>query len=242
MTFAPGLFDGRVVAITGGTSGIGAGAARAFAELGATVHAMGLDARGREAAVHARIVPVELDVRDRAACAGAVAALGRLDVLVNCAGISRDRDEWQDDAFDTVLDVNLAAAHRMSQLARPLLAAAGGGAIVNIASMYSTFGAADRPAYASSKGGIVQLTKSQAAEYAAEGIRANAVAPGWIETPLSRGLFADVPVSAPIKARIPMGRWGQPDEVADAIVFLASPGARYMTGVTLPVDGGYLTL
>lgn len=240
MTLHPEAFSNRVVAITGGTSGIGAGTARAFADLGAKVYALGLEARGPESPVHPNIAPVELDVTDRPACAAFFAGLDRLDVLVNCAGISRDREEWGDDAFDRVLDVNLASAHRMSQLARPLLAASGAAAIVNIASMYSTFGAGDRPAYSASKGGIVQLTRSQAIEYAPEGIRANAVAPGWIETPLSRGLFADRPVSDPIRARIPMARWGQPDEVADPILFLASPLARYVSGVILAVDGGYL--
>ncbi|MAS07250.1 MAG: 2-deoxy-D-gluconate 3-dehydrogenase [Ahrensia sp.] len=241
MTLKPDTFAGMTVAITGGTSGIGGATALAFAQLGARVLSLGLNAGGPDAPAHENVACQEMDVRDREALAASINGLGQLDVLVNCAGISRDRDEWNDASFDEVLDINLAAAFRASQAARPLLARSGG-AIVNIASMYSTFGAADRPAYSASKGGMVQLTKSLAIEYAPEGIRVNAVAPGWIETPLSRGLFADIPVSAPIKARIPMGRWGQPDEVADPILFLASPLARYVTGVTLPVDGGYLTV
>jgi NAD(P)-dependent dehydrogenase (short-subunit alcohol dehydrogenase family) len=241
MSFADGLFSGQVVVITGGTSGIGAATAQVFATLGAKVFAAGLKADGPDAPRHDRIECVELDVRDRNAVEGFFTAQERLDVLVNCAGISRDRDEWSVDAFDAVMDINLAAAFRASQLARPLLAESGG-SIVNIASMYSTFGAADRPAYSASKGGMVQLTKSLAIEYAGEAIRVNAVTPGWIDTPLAAGLFADRAVSDPIKARIPLARWGDPTEVADTIAFLASPLARYITGVSLPVDGGYLTV
>ncbi|GAB4354205.1 MAG: SDR family NAD(P)-dependent oxidoreductase [Oricola sp.] len=241
MTLRTDAFADKTVAITGGTSGIGGATALAFARHGARVVALGLDARGPDAPEHENVTCTEADVRDRDRLAGLIGGLGRLDVLVNCAGISRDRGEWEDAAFDEVMDINLAAAFRASQAARPLLAA-GKGAIINIASMYSTFGAADRPAYSASKGGMVQLTKSLAIEYAPQGIRVNAVAPGWIETPLSRGLFADTQVSAPIKARIPLARWGQPDEIADPILFLASPLARYITGITLPVDGGYLSV
>ncbi|MCI5074156.1 SDR family NAD(P)-dependent oxidoreductase [Oricola sp.] len=241
MTLKNDAFEGMTVAITGGTSGIGCATALAFAQSGARVLALGLNAGGEDAPRHDNVTCKEMDVRDREALVASLEGLGQLDVLVNCAGVSRDRVEWTDAAFDEVIDINLAAAFRASQAARPMLARSGSGSIVNIASMYSTFGAADRPAYSASKGGMVQLTKSLAIEYASQGIRVNAVAPGWIETPLSRGLFSDIPVSAPIKARIPMGRWGQADEVADPILFLASPLARYITGVTLPIDGGYLT-
>lgn len=240
MTFAADLFAGRTVAVTGGTSGIGAGTALRFAELGATVHAWGLDARSVEAPRHERIGVAEVDVTDAAGLAAAFGALPALDVLVCCAGVSRDRDEYGLDVFGAVLEVNLTATMRAAELGRPLLARSGG-SVVTTASMYSFFGAADRPAYAASKGGIAQLTRSLAAEYAADGIRVNAVAPGWIDTPLSRGLQSDAAASGEILRRMPFGRWGRPRDVSDVVVFLASGAASYVTGVVLPVDGGYLT-
>jgi NAD(P)-dependent dehydrogenase (short-subunit alcohol dehydrogenase family) len=127
----------------------------------------------------------------------------------------------------------------MCVAAKPKLAAAKG-AIVNTASMYAFFGAPHAPAYAASKGGVVQLTKSLAVAWAAEGIRVNAIAPGWIETELTKPAIADVPRSAGIVARTPMGRWGKPEDVAEVVCFLLSGAARFVTGTVLPIDGGYL--
>ena len=148
-------------------------------------------------------------------------------------------EEYELDTFERVLDVNLVSGMRLCELARPLLRDATG-SVALTSSMYSVFGAADRPAYGASKGAVNQLTKSLAVEYAADGIRVNAVAPGWIETPLSAGLRADATANEAVVARIPLGRWGVTPEVADTFVFLSSPAARYVTGAVLPVDGGYL--
>ncbi|NCX44686.1 MAG: SDR family oxidoreductase, partial [Betaproteobacteria bacterium] len=163
------------------------------------------------------------------------------DVLVHCAGMIRREAEHDPDVFDEVIQVNLSAGMRLSTLMRPQLARTSG-SIVFIASMLSFFGGPRQPAYAASKGAVRQLTLSLAAAYAPDSIRVNAVAPGWIVTNLSRGAREDAARNAMILARTPMGRWGQPEEVADPILFLCSDAARFITGVVLPVDGGFLTV
>ncbi len=231
----------RKVLITGATSGIGGGIASAFAAEGAQVWATGATAAEVGAATEARpgIEYRVLDVRDGDAVLALVRSLGELDVVVNCAGIIRRGQEHEPEAFAQTVDINLNGTMRVCTAARPGLAARRG-CIVNTASMLSFFGGGLVPGYSASKGGVAQLTKSLAIAYAADGIRVNAVAPGWIATPLTQALQDDPARSAPILARTPLGRWGTPDDIAGPVLFLASAAARFVTGVVLPVDGGYL--
>ncbi len=244
-TFAPGLFQDRVVLVTGGTGGIGLACAEAFQRLGAEVIATGATdvevERARASAIDRGIRFERLDVRDRAAIQALVSGAPRLDVIVNAAGIIRRDDEHEPDVFANVVAINLTGTMEVCTAARPKLRESAG-SVVNLASMLTFFGAPRAPAYSASKGGIGQVTKSLAAAWAADGIRVNAVAPGWIATPLTQALQDDPERSRPILARTPMGRWGAPEEVADGVVFLASPAARFVTGAILAIDGGYLTV
>ena len=233
----------RRVLVSGGSSGIGAAIARAFAATGAEVQATAASETEAQAAAArpemAGIACRALDVRDAEAVAREVAALGELDVVVNCAGIIRRGAELDPAAFEQVVDINLNGTMRICAAARAGLKARRG-CIVNTASMLSFFGGGLVPGYSASKGGVAQLTKSLAIAYAADGIRVNAIAPGWIATPLTQGLQDDAARTAQILARTPLGRWGTPEDIAGPVLFLASPEARFVTGAVLPVDGGYL--
>jgi NAD(P)-dependent dehydrogenase (short-subunit alcohol dehydrogenase family) len=232
----------RNVLVAGASSGIGEAIARAFAEQGDTVTATGATEAEVNAAMgrnESSVRFVQLDVRDGPAVTALVSALGDLDVLVNCAGIIRRGQEHEPEMFEQVLDINLVGTMRLCAAARDGLANKGG-CIINTASMLSFLGGGLVPAYSASKGGIAQLTKSLAIAYAEQGIRVNAIAPGWIATPLTQALQDDPERSAPIIARTPMKRWGTPDDLVGPVMFLASPQANFVTGVVLPVDGGYL--
>ena len=230
-------FDGTHVAVVGGSSGIGAAIAAAFAASGASVTATGTEvAKPAKGITHAT-----LDVRDAAAVAAFAAGLTRLDHLIYCAGIIRRGAEHDPVVFDDVIDVNLSGAMRLATALRPLLAVRGG-TITLMASMLSFFGGGLVPGYAASKGGVAQLAKSLAIAYAVDGIRVNAIAPGWIATGLTDPLRTDPARSQAIVARTPLGRWGAPGDISGPALFLASPLAAFVTGVILPVDGGYLTV
>jgi NAD(P)-dependent dehydrogenase (short-subunit alcohol dehydrogenase family) len=179
-----------------------------------------------------------LDLADGAAVAAFGAGLDHLDVLVNAGGVIRRGEEADPDVFAAVVDINLVGTMRLSTACRPALACARG-AVINLASMFTFFGAGHAPAYAASKGGVGQLTKSLAVGWAADGIRVNALAPGWIATAMTGPLRDDPARDRAIIERTPLARWGTPEDLVGPALFLASDAARFVTGVVLPVDGGY---
>jgi NAD(P)-dependent dehydrogenase (short-subunit alcohol dehydrogenase family) len=239
MTFQPDIFSGKLALVTGATTGIGAGIASALAHLGAEVVAVGLGADRFQAPADLKMRAHELDVCDETGVRSLIDGLDRLDIVVNCAGVIRRQEEHQLDVFEKVLAINLTGTMRVCTAAREKLAASKG-AIVNTASMLSFFGGGLVPAYSASKGGVAQLTKSLAIAYAPDGIRVNAVAPGWIATPLTQALQDDPVRSGPIIDRTPLKRWGKPEDIAGAVAFLCSPAASFITGIVMPIDGGYL--
>ncbi len=228
--------------VTGGTRGIGAGVARSLASAGwsvvaASVSRAEINAFEPQDGIQAQI----LDVTDQASVDVVIKNLNRMDALVNCAGILSRGKEYEIDVFAKVLDINLTGTMRCCLAAHPLLAK-NSGVIVNTASMLSTFGGPLVPAYSASKGGVAQLTKALAGKWAEDGIRVNAIAPGWIETEMTQGLRDDPDRTAGIMSRTPMKRWGKPEEVGALVRWLVSEEAGFVTGAIYPVDGGYLAM
>jgi NAD(P)-dependent dehydrogenase (short-subunit alcohol dehydrogenase family) len=231
-------FSGREVLVVGGSrGGIGAAIAEAFFAAGAAVRVTGIEAQP--------VVPIagspgyaQLDVQDEAAVARLAAGTQRLDVLVNCAAITSRGEEMAPAFFQKVVDINLHGTFRTAAAFHPQLKDAGG-CVINISSMYAAFGSPRNPAYGASKAAVTQLTKSLAIAWAPDGIRVNAVAPGFIVTEQSAKSRQDPQHVSNVSARTPMGRWGHPADIAGPVLFLASPAAAFMTGTCLPVDGGY---
>ncbi len=249
-----GMFDlsGRVALVTGGNGGIGLGLARGLARCGAAVMVAGRDAAKNAAAVGelsalgAKAASVVADITDEAAVGAMVEEtakrLGGLDILVNNAGtnIRRRPEEYRLEDWRTVLDTNLTSAMLASRAAHPHLKRGGRGRVINNGSMLSIFGLPFHIAYAASKGGVVQFTKSLATAWAADGITVNALLPGWIDTDLTRKARADMPdLHGNVLARTPAKRWGDPRDFEGIAAFLASDAASFITGTAIPVDGGF---
>jgi 2-deoxy-D-gluconate 3-dehydrogenase len=250
------LFDlsGKVAVVTGGNGGIGLGIATGLAQAGAAVVIAARNAEKSELAVRSlekaglRAMALTVEVQDetsvRKMVRDASQAFGSIDILVNNAGISvanmpqnYSLDEWQ-----RVMNVNLNGAFLCSREVYPLMKVGGGGKIINIGSMTAIFGHPMVSSYAASKGAVVQLTKSLAVAWARENIQVNAIMPGWIETDLTARIKKLPDYHAAISARIPQERWGHPTDLAGTAIFLASRASDYVTGITLPVDGGYAAM
>ncbi|HEX2940015.1 MAG TPA: glucose 1-dehydrogenase [Rhodopila sp.] len=248
------LFDlqGKVAVITGGNGGIGLGMARGIASLGGSIVIAGRnESKAADAltALHDMGVQaafIAADVTRKAECEALVAAsvkgFGRVDILVNNAGTSVRKmpQDLSEDEWHHVLDTNLTSAFLCSQAAYPVMAAQGGGKMINIGSMMSLFGAPYATAYAASKGGIVQMTRAMATAWAKDNIQVNAVLPGWIDTDLTKRARQQVQgLHDSVEKRTPHGRWGKPDDMAGIAAFLASSASDFVTGTAIPVDGGF---
>ena len=237
-----GLFDltGRTALVTGSTRGLGLAISRALAGAGARVAVNGRTREACEAVLWDGAVAAPFDVTDEDEVAAGVAALGQVDVLVNNAGVALRKpilevalDEWRH-----VLDVNLTSAFLVARAVAPGMIERGSGKIVNTCSLTSELARETIAPYAATKGALKMLTRAMCAEWARHGIQANGIGPGYFRTDLTEPLQADAGFDAWLRARVPAGRWGEPDELAGAVVFLASPASDFVNGHILYVDGG----
>ena len=244
--------SGRVAVITGGNAGIGLGIARGLATAGAAIAIAGRRVeKNVEAAKAIEMLNVstavfEVEVCSEDSCRSllerTVQRFGRIDILINNAGIAirKQPEAYTLAEWNKVMETNLTGAFLCAQSAHPHMQRGGSGKIINIGSMLSIFGASFAAPYAASKGGIVQLTKVLACAWAKDNIQVNAILPGWIDTPLTQTARKEVPgLNERVLARTPAGRWGEPQDVAGAAVFLASSASDFVTGAAIPVDGGY---
>jgi 2-deoxy-D-gluconate 3-dehydrogenase len=242
----------RVAVVTGGNGGLGLAMARGLAHAGASIAVAARDEGKGQTAVKELIdsAPRSRFYAFQASSAPScrklietvVADFGACDILINNAGMNRRKapEQISEQEWHEIMDVNLGAALFCAQAAYPHMKAAGRGKILNIGSMYSLFGAPTVAAYAASKGGLVQLTRSLACAWAPDNIQVNAILPGWIDTDLTRRARQQVAdLHDLVLSRTPAGRWGEPDDLAGAAVFLCSPAADFITGAALAVDGGY---
>lgn len=232
-------FKGKRVLVTGGSQGIGLAAAQAFRANGATVLITGTRAAATDYADDlSAFTYVAADFSRPEAAADVAAAVGSIDVLVNNAGTGR-ADEYSDEGFRAVIDVNLNSVMALSVALHPVLAERKG-AVVNIGSLASFLALRETPAYTASKAGLLGLTRALADKWAPEGIRVNMVAPGFIRTRMTEIQRTDADYEKRLLKSVPMRRWGEPEEVAETILFLASPRAPYITGQSLAIDGGLM--